>query len=299
METNFVQHSVNVAYDQAVATYGKKQVIGAFVYGSQNYGLADEKSDVDVKVLLLPSATDIYMNAKPVSKEGEFQLPTAGNAGEWRPVCPSDIACGSTYGKIVYRDIRLWQGEILKGNPNAFELLFAHSYRYNNLYERELIELFKNREKISKINPAETARICTSMAKNISTRLFKSEKCLDLKQFVNICRLAWFLRLYFLNDEDTTTEQAFTAAGTPKNVRLRRLTTVVEENDPDVLEAMRMISEMKECAESATDLRYSKQYEHLFTSQIWEMINKGYLMTIPVDFPAPEAANITTSKLTF
>jgi predicted nucleotidyltransferase len=82
METNFVQHAVNVAYDQAVATYSKKQVIGAFVYGSQNYGLADEKSDVDVKVLLLPSATDIYMNAKPVSKEGEFQLPAARDVRE-------------------------------------------------------------------------------------------------------------------------------------------------------------------------------------------------------------------------
>ena len=299
METNFVQHAVNVAYDQAVATYGKKQVIGAFVYGSQNYGLADEKSDVDVKVLLLPSATDIYMNAKPVSKEGEFQLPTVGNAGEWSPVCPAEEACGSTYGKIVYKDVRLWQGEILKGNPNAFELLFAHSYRYNNLYKKELTELFKNKEKISKINPAETARICAGMAKYISVRLFKSEKCLDLKQFVNIYRLAWFLRLYLLNDEEATTERAFTAAGTPKNVRLRRLTTIVEENDPDVLEAMRMIGEMKECAESATDLRYSKQYEHLFTSQAWEMVNKGYLMTIPVNFPAPEDTNITTSKIIF
>ena len=74
---------------------------------------------------------------------------------------------------------------------------------------------------------------------------------------------------------------------------------MVEENDTDVLEAMRMVSEMKECAESATDLGYSKQYEHLFTSQIWEMVNKGYLMTIPVNFPAPEDADITTSKLTF
>lgn len=44
-------------HKQAVlaAGYTEKQILGIFVYGSQNYGTATENSDVDTKAVIIPT----------------------------------------------------------------------------------------------------------------------------------------------------------------------------------------------------------------------------------------------------
>lgn len=42
-------------------------VVGVFLYGSQNYELDYEKSDVDTKAIVLPTLEDIVLNRQPVS----------------------------------------------------------------------------------------------------------------------------------------------------------------------------------------------------------------------------------------
>lgn len=41
--------------------------VGLFLQGSQNYNLDYEGSDIDTKVIMLPSFSDFVLNAKPLS----------------------------------------------------------------------------------------------------------------------------------------------------------------------------------------------------------------------------------------
>lgn len=44
------------------AGYSEKQILGIFVYGSQNYGLATDKSDVDTKAVLIPTLEQLALH---------------------------------------------------------------------------------------------------------------------------------------------------------------------------------------------------------------------------------------------
>ena len=53
--------------DEALTHFHKDQIVGIFLQGSQNYGLDTPLSDVDTKLIVVPSFKDIAMNRKPVS----------------------------------------------------------------------------------------------------------------------------------------------------------------------------------------------------------------------------------------
>ena len=44
------------------AGYFEKQILGIFIYGSQNYGLATDKSDVDTKAVLIPTLEQLALH---------------------------------------------------------------------------------------------------------------------------------------------------------------------------------------------------------------------------------------------
>ena len=54
-------------YHEALTLFPENKIIGIFVSGSQNYGLADENSDVDTKLIITPSINDFVFNRLPVS----------------------------------------------------------------------------------------------------------------------------------------------------------------------------------------------------------------------------------------
>ena len=47
------------------------EIFGIFLYGSQNYGLATANSDIDTKMIVIPSFDDLIFK-KPVSKTIRF-----------------------------------------------------------------------------------------------------------------------------------------------------------------------------------------------------------------------------------
>jgi hypothetical protein len=200
----------------------------------------------------------------------------------------------------VYKDVRLWQGEVLKGNPNAFELLFSSAYTLNEIYLQYMEKILENRDKVAFINPEDTAKVCYGMAKGAYAKAIFSGELVDCKALVNLYRLFWFLNVYQSAGQPNV-ELAFIAASNIKNTTLRRKNPVeVCKSRLEVLTAAQMVDDMQTLVFLPKfEREYSKTNEHFFTSQIWEMINKGYLMTIPMNFPAPEDANTTTSKLTF
>ena len=58
-------------HKQAVlaAGYAEEQILGIFVYGSQNYGTATENSDVDTKAVIIPTMRQLaFYSVKKLSE---------------------------------------------------------------------------------------------------------------------------------------------------------------------------------------------------------------------------------------
>ena len=53
------------------AGYPEKQIFGVFLYGSQNYGLDTENSDVDTKAIIIPTIEDLCQKKVDFCKEYE------------------------------------------------------------------------------------------------------------------------------------------------------------------------------------------------------------------------------------
>ena len=89
--------------DMVIKEYGEERVLGVFLYGSQNYGIATENSDVDTKAILVPTIRDLCLKNKPVSREMHLEN------GEHCEV----------------KDIREIKNMFLKQNINFLEILYT------------------------------------------------------------------------------------------------------------------------------------------------------------------------------
>ena len=88
-------------------------VFGVFLQGSQNYNLDYDGSDIDTKVIVLPSFEDIVLNRQPVST--------------------THVREDNTH--IDLKDIRLMWQCFKKQNINFLEILFTDFYIVNNQYK--------------------------------------------------------------------------------------------------------------------------------------------------------------------
>ncbi len=118
-------------YNEALQYFPEDQIVGIFLQGSQNYGLAHEGSDVDTKLIVVPSFKDICLNRKPVStthiRENEEH--------------------------IDFKDVRLYMETFRKQNLNFLEILFTPYYIINPTYEKQWMRLVEAREEIARMNP--------------------------------------------------------------------------------------------------------------------------------------------------
>lgn len=92
-------------------------VLGVFLYGSQNYGLSGENSDIDSFAIVLPSIKDVIKNKNAVSFEKK-----------------------TDYGCCKVKDIRRYLSELKKGNLQCIECLFSkygmvNYVEYNNFFD--------------------------------------------------------------------------------------------------------------------------------------------------------------------
>lgn len=90
-------------YQEALEYFPKDKIVGIFLQGSQNYGLDYEGSDVDTKLIVLPSFDDVVFNRKPVST----------------------THVRSNDEHIDWKDIRLYMDTFVKQNLNFLEILFT------------------------------------------------------------------------------------------------------------------------------------------------------------------------------
>lgn len=154
----------------ACAEFNKEQIFGVFLYGSQNYGLDTEDSDVDTKAIYIPTLEELAF-AKPVSKEIRLEN------GEHCEV----------------KDIREIVNNFKKQNINFVELLFTPHFLINNIdYVSIWSEYFiKNREDIARYNVNAGVK---SMAHQALHTLKQNPH--DGKKIANVFRLVRFIEKY-------------------------------------------------------------------------------------------------------
>ena len=159
--------------------------------GSQNYGLdiyTDEyKSDIDTKVIVIPSLEDVVMNKKPISTTH---------------ILPNNE-------HLDIKDIRLYFDNFKKQNINFIEILFSHYYIVNPKYRDLWEELRGGREDIAHYNTNQALRCMSGMSMEKKKALChpypslidKIEKYgYDGKQLHHIIRMCDFIYAYTHNN---------------------------------------------------------------------------------------------------
>lgn len=159
------------------------EVVSVYLYGSQNYNLHYENSDVDCKAIILPSFEDFILNKQPISKTITLE----------------------NNEQIDVKDIRLMFGSYLKQNINFIETIFT-KYKYDNpKYIHIMDNIYNNSEKIARYNTHSSVNCMYGM----SMEKFKAlthpypsikhkidEYHYDSKQLHHILRLYDFIRDY-------------------------------------------------------------------------------------------------------
>ena len=116
--------------------------VGIFLQGSQNYGLDYEGSDIDTKVIVLPTFDDFVRNRKPRSTTHEME----------------------NKEHVDIKDIRLMFECFKKQNVNFLEILFT-KYRIINPKYLELFQpLLDGREMVARYNNYKMANALLGMA---------------------------------------------------------------------------------------------------------------------------------------
>lgn len=126
-----IMKRVQEHYDEALQYFPEDQIVGIFLQGSQNYELDYKGSDVDTKLIVVPSFKDICLNKKPVST--------------------THIRENDEH--IDWKDVRKYIEEFRKQNLNFLEILFTEFYILNPMYADEWNRLVEAREFIAHLNP--------------------------------------------------------------------------------------------------------------------------------------------------
>lgn len=184
-----IQQQVKLHYDRLIEL--GYNVVGIFLYGSQNYELDYEKSDVDTKAIVLPTLKDIILNRQPVS--------TTVDMGDG---CLCDV-----------KDIRKMFECFKKQNINFIELLFTKYYILNPKYKDFYIPMIENNEKIARYNNYASLNCMSGMALekyNALTHPYPSIKekidkyGYDNKQLHHILRIKDFIERYIEGEKYET-----------------------------------------------------------------------------------------------
>lgn len=122
---------VSQHYQEALEHFPEDRIVGIFLQGSQNYDLDLPTSDVDTKLIVVPTFEDIALARKPVST--------------------THIRANEEH--IDFKDVRLYMETFRKQNLNFLEILFTKYAIINPLYADEWTRLVEARECIARMNP--------------------------------------------------------------------------------------------------------------------------------------------------
>lgn len=163
--------------------YPQVEAVGLFLQGSQNYNLDYEGSDIDTKMIVLPSFSDFVNVNKPMS---------------YTHVRENDE-------HIDLKDIRVILDTIKKQNINFVEILFTEHMIINEKYKKFIDELIKHRERIARYDIYGALNCMVGMAMQKYKAMehpypsikWKIDKYgFDSKQLHHIIRMREFIQRY-------------------------------------------------------------------------------------------------------
>lgn len=171
-EKYFKRLNEHMAYAKECLNLKDEQIVGIFLYGSQNYGTDGKDSDVDSHIVVLPTFEDFCLDSKNlISKE---------------------ILFGEQEEHINVKDIRLYRENLLKQNINFIETLFTEYFILNPMYADLFDKFFlQEREAIAKLDKRRAVMSIGHQA--IHTLRQKSD---EDKKLYNGHRLLFFLQNY-------------------------------------------------------------------------------------------------------
>lgn len=159
------------------------QIFFIALEGSQNYGLDLLDSDVDTKIIVLPSLNDIVWNKKPMAM--------------------THIRANEEHTSLT--DIRNYFSSLRKQNINFIETLFSPWIIVNTEYRNEFEQLFNNRELIARYDECKAVKTIggISIDRYKAIQNLNSKKAdviekygYDGKAVSHIIRIYAFLRRY-------------------------------------------------------------------------------------------------------
>ena len=162
--------------------------VGIFLQGSQNYRLQTENSNIDTKIIVLPSFEDICLNRQPVSHT---------------LVLPNNEHCD-------VKDIRLMFDCFKKQNINFLEILFTKWKIMNPEYEELFLPVLENREQIAHYNNHAAANCMNGMIAQKHKSMLKptpaTQSVIDQygyngKDLCHMFRIYYFYFHFLVNDE--------------------------------------------------------------------------------------------------
>lgn len=180
---NDIMNRLQEHLEYALSVYDKDWFV-ICVQGSQNYGMSDENSDVDSKLLVLPSLNDLVLNSKAISHT--LEMP-------------------DNQEHIDVKDARDYFKIFRKSNINFVEILFTDYWIVNELYEDLWLELRARAEELARINPYAAVSCMKGMASEkvhalcheYPSRMHMIEKFgYDPKQLSHLIRIAYFTKWY-------------------------------------------------------------------------------------------------------
>lgn len=199
MKKTLHQKKENSLRDAVLESISAVQKLGYTVlyaanYGSHNYNLdinTDEyQSDIDTKVIILPTLEELVYDSKPVSTTIKIST-----------------------GQCDIKDIRAFIPTLLKANIQFLEILGAQSYWINPIYEKEFQWFIDHLGSLIRESKNELLKsikgMCCEKQKALChpypTIKWKIDKWgYDGKQLHHIMRLKDFIDNYFYNDESFT-----------------------------------------------------------------------------------------------
>lgn len=153
--------------------YSDYDVLGVFLYGSQNYNLNTENSDIDSIVILVPSIKSL-LSEKEVSTTYEMKD-----------------------HHIVVKDLKAFNKNLLTLSPMAVEPLFAQWKWINDKYKYIYQSYYQNyAEEIAMACPAVLYDKVRAMIKAMARR-----NSLTGKQYIHCCRLVRLLQQLAAGEE--------------------------------------------------------------------------------------------------
>ena len=167
------EHKQKVLNELKIA---ESQLLGVFLYGSQNYGRSTENSDVDTVAIVLPNEYDLYFS-RPLTKELHLEN------GE----------------HCVVKDIREIFNEFKKQNVNFLEILVTKYKLVNPIYsERWAMFTYYWTDVIVRYDTTRAVKSICGQGKH-TLRQALNKDTLDGKKAANAIKMLVYLNKYIDN----------------------------------------------------------------------------------------------------